>query len=60
MSIKLYELTCDLKGGVRKIKIISKNEDFNEHRINRELFGKGKIENYKILNNKILIDNLGL
>lgn len=60
MSIKLYEVTCKLRSGIKKIQILSKDENFNNGRINRELFGKNKNEDYQIIKFKVLKENLGL
>lgn len=58
--ISLYELTIGLKTGIRKIQIVSKDENFNPKRIERELFSKGKIQEYKIVKVEVLKENIGL
>ena len=55
-----YELTISLKTGIRKIQIISKDENFNTKRIERELFAKGKVQEYKIIKSEIIKENIGL
>lgn len=57
---KYYELTIGLKTQIRKIKIISNDENFSKFRIERELFGKGKVQEYKIIKSEIIKENLGL
>ena len=58
--ISLYELTISLKTGIRKIQIVSKDENFNTKRIERELFSKGKVQEYKIVKVEVLKENIGL
>lgn len=58
--ISLYELTIGLKTGIRKIQIVSKDENFNPKRIERELFAKGKVQEYKIVKVEVLKENIGL
>lgn len=55
-----YQLTIQLKTGIRKIQIVSKDENFNTKRIERELFAKGKVQDYKIIKVKVLKENIGL
>jgi hypothetical protein len=64
-----YELTIGIAGFAKKINIVAKEMDCTSfelfdaqysRRINRELFGKGTAKTYKILNIKILEQNLGL
>lgn len=55
-----YELTIALKTGIRKIQIVSKDENFNKFRIERELFAKGKVQEYKIVKVEVLKENIGL
>ena len=64
-----YELTIGVSSVTKKIRIVTKEigcnnfELFDAHysrRINRELFGKGTAKPYKILNIKLLKENLGL
>ena len=55
-----YELTINLKTGIRKIQIVSKDENFNFKRIERELFAKGKVQEYKIIKSEIIKENIGL
>lgn len=55
-----YQLTIKLKEVTRKINIISKDENFSKFRIERELFGKGKVQEYKIIKSEIIKENLGL
>ena len=64
-----YELTIGVSSVKKKIKIVTNEIDceafelFDKHysrRINRELFGKGTAKPYKILNIKLLKQNLGL
>ena len=55
-----YQLTIQLKTGIRKIQIVSKDENFNKFRIERELFAKGKVQDYKIIKVEVLKENIGL
>lgn len=55
-----YELTIGLKTGIRKIQIVNKDENFNKFRIERELFAKGKVQEYKIIKSEIIKENIGL
>ena len=55
-----YELTIKLKDTTRKIQIVSKDENFNTKRIERELFAKGKVQDYKIVKVEVLKENIGL
>lgn len=55
-----YELTIKLKDNTRKIQIVSKDENFNTKRIERELFAKGKVQEYKIVKVEVLKENIGL
>ena len=55
-----YELTIGLKTGIRKIQIVAKDENFNKFRIERELFAKGKVQEYKIIKSEIIKENIGL
>lgn len=55
-----YELTIKLKDSTRKIQIVSKDENFNSKRIERELFAKGKVQEYKIVKVEVLKENIGL
>lgn len=55
-----YQLTIQLKTGIRKIQIVSKDENFNTKRIERELFAKGKVQDYKIIKIEVLKKNIGL
>jgi hypothetical protein len=64
-----YELTIGIASGTKKINIVANEIDFKDYnlfdakynrRINRDLFGKGSIKIYKILNIKLLKENLGL
>lgn len=55
-----YELTIKLKESTRKIQIVSKDEKFNSKRIERELFSKGKVQEYKIIKVEVLKENIGL
>lgn len=54
-----YELTIKLKDSTKKIQIVSKDENFNTKRIERELFNKGKAQEYKIIKVQILKENIG-
>jgi len=64
-----YELTIGVSSVTKKIRIVTKEMDCNDfelfdaqysRRINRELFGKGIAKPFKILNIKLLKENLGL
>lgn len=55
-----YQLTIQLKTGIRKIQIVSKDANFNTKRIERELFSKGKVQEYKIVKVEVLKENIGL
>lgn len=55
-----YQLTIKLKEVTRKINIVSKDENFSKSRIERELFKKNKIEDYKIVKVEVLKENIGL
>ena len=55
-----YELTIKLKDITKKIQIVSKDENFNKFRIERELFAKGKVQEYKIIKSEIIKENIGL
>lgn len=64
-----YELTIGVSSVTKKIKIVTNEMDCNNfelfdsqynRRINRELFGKGVSKPFKILNIKLLKQNLGL
>jgi hypothetical protein len=64
-----YELTIGVSSVTKKIRIVTKEMDCTafelfdaqySRRINRELFGKGTAKPYKILNIKLLEQNLGL
>lgn len=55
-----YQLTIKLKEVTRKIKIVSKDENFSKSRIERELFRKNKTEDYKIVKVEVLKENIGL
>ena len=55
-----YQLTIQLKTSIRKIQIVSKDANFNPKRIERELFAKGKVQDYKIVKVEVLKENIGL
>ena len=55
-----YELTIKLKDITKKIQIVSKDENFNKFRVERELFAKGKVQEYKIIKSEIIKENIGL
>ena len=55
-----YQLTIQLKTSIRKIQIVSKDANFNPKRIERELFAKGKVQEYKIVKVEVLKENIGL
>lgn len=55
-----YQLTIKLKEVTKKIKIVSKDENFSKSRIERELFKKNKTEDYKIVKVEVLKENIGL
>jgi hypothetical protein len=59
---KYYELICQMGHVIKHIKIMATHDDWQQYdrRIKRELFGKGKELPFKILNSKIVNQNLGL
>jgi len=59
---KYYELICQMGHVIKHIKIMATHDDWNQYdrRIKRELIGKGKETPFKILNSKIINQNLGL
>jgi len=59
---KYYELICQIGHQIKHIKIMANNDDWEQYdrRIKRELFGKGKDSPFKVLNSKIIKENIGL
>ena len=59
---KYYELICQMGHVIKHIKIMANHDDWEQYdrRIKRELFGKSKETPFKILNSKIINQNLGL
>lgn len=68
-NIKYFKLTIFVKGLQTEIKLIADNESWEDweswerlydKRIKRELFGKNKQDIYKVVNCKIITENIGL
>jgi len=68
-NIRYFKLTIIVKGIENEIKIIAKNDNWQDYksweslyhrRIKRELFGKNKEDIYKVVNCKIITENIGL
>jgi hypothetical protein len=68
-NIRYFKLTLIVRGMQSEIKLIAQNDNWEDlntwellyhKRINRELFGKNKEDIYKVVNCKIITENIGL
>jgi hypothetical protein len=68
-NIRYFKLTLIVKGMQSEIKFIAQNDNWEDlntwellyhKRIKRELFGKNKEDIYKVVNCKIITENIGL
>ena len=59
---KYYQIVVNLGGFIKTIEIFAQNDNWDNYtfRINKLLFGKSVVKQYKIISSKIINENIGL
>lgn len=60
MNPKYYKIKVQVNNYFKTIEMVSADENFNQKRIERELFGTGSVKPYKILKFEVIKEKLGI